>query len=169
MAEHGQFEAAAQYYLECLDLDANHENALRNLGQVYMALKKYGAAELVERRRLALNERDPDAGCALVECLKAAVRPEDARDELVRMGRSHPDDPKVYRELGMLYRTSLHNDVLARQYLMESLRLDPNQMDLTDMLRQPLTSPMPAIPRLPTLPNAPSLPRLPGIAGENVP
>lgn len=165
MAEHDQFEMAADYYLQCLELHADHENALRNLGQVYMALQKYEAAELVIKRRLAIDHQDIDARRALVACLQAMKRPEEARDELLRLAQARPDDPRVYRELGMLYRTSLHNDVLAREYLMESVRLDPNQMDLSEMLRQPATSPIPNIPGLPPLPNAPGLPPQSGIAG----
>lgn len=150
LAESGRLDEAAGLYLRSIEADTNYTTGLRNLGQVYMALQKNEAALLVLGRLKSLEPRDVQAQFLYVGCLKALGRYEEARDELQAMATARPNDARVHRELGLLYTEQLRDPVRGREHITVSLKLDPNQEDLQQMLANP-TSTMPQLPGLPNL------------------
>ncbi len=167
LAERGDLEGAAEYYLRSLETESNYITGLRNLGQVYMSLEKYGAAALVLDRLKRSDPKDLNAELIYIACLRRLGRFDEARKDLLALAKVRPDDAMIYRELGMLFLNDLGDPLRGRQYLMRSLRLDPSQQDLVMMINDPkLGAPngIPGPPGVPGLPNP--LPNFPGITPQ---
>ena len=84
----------------------------------------------------------------------------------MELAQAWPNDPRVYRELGILYLQGYGDSVQGRQFLMRSYELDPSQDDVAEMLSDPRSA-MPSVPGLPELPGMSGLPGLPGTAGSS--
>jgi tetratricopeptide (TPR) repeat protein len=158
-------DGASNYYLRSLESDANYVTGLRNLGHVYIGQDKFYAAALLFERLIHLDKTDLGAHLGYVSCLRGLGRFDAARDELLQVAKAQPDDPRVCRELGMLYLNDLGDELRGRKYLTQSLRLNPNQQDLEMLLNDPRSAGSPRIPGLPDLPGVsnppPSIPGVP--------
>lgn len=58
----------------------------------------------------------------------------EAPQTVSRLAELTPQDPAVFREIRMVYLHAANQPQLAHRYFSQSIRLNPNQPDLTQML-----------------------------------
>ena len=168
-AEHGQYDAAANYYTRALELDPDYEIALRNLGKLCMQMEKYDQAlERVERLVEKLP-KDYEANWIMARCLKSLGRVDDALAQLQKLAEIAPESDQVFREMGMIYLNEKRDIQTARRMFAKSLSLNANQPELAILMtQQPRRMEGPQMPSLlppmpePALPQLPEVPTLPG-------
>ena len=168
-AEHGQYDAAAQYYTRALELDPDYEIALRNLGKLCMQMEKYDEALVRLERLVEKLPKDYEANWLMARCLKNLGRMDDALAQLQKLSEIAPESDEVFREMGMIYWNEKRDLETARRMFARSLSLNRNQPELAILMTQQLqrmeapqmpgfVPPMPE-PALPQLPKVPTLPR----------
>jgi tetratricopeptide (TPR) repeat protein len=94
---------AIKEYKTALEIDATSVDALRGLERIYERLNNYAEAEIVLRKLLALNPRDPSARLYLAKALSAQGKNDEAVQELQTGLQANPGDPHAALELGTLY------------------------------------------------------------------
>lgn len=170
-AEHGLGEAAIGYYERALELDPEYELVLRNLGKLSLQQDNPAKAVAAWRRVLALEPLDREANWMLVDALKRGGWFDELLAHLSKMAQFGPDDPAIYREMGLVLLNEKQDTEQARAMFAKSLKLDPNQPELR-MLMADNAAPQPDAPSLPGppgLPEAPTAPPAPGPVMPKVP
>ncbi len=178
-AEHGQVEAAINYYEKGIELDPEYDMVLRNLAKLSLQQGDPARAADLFCQVLELRPQDAEAHWLRVRSLVDSDQIDEAIVHLGSMTEFAPDDPAIYRELGMIYLTHKRDREQANRYFAKSLQLNPDQRDVVALMRggippgldgqQPQMPNMPQLPNgIPGMPNAgmPQLPQLPAMPGQ---
>ena len=148
-------------------MDRDYELTLRNLARVQMESSDYAAACAYLERMAKLGKANEQDILLRVTCLREQAKTDEAEELLQQMIRLESDNPRWYREAGMLYLEDRQQPHIAQLYFTQSLRLDPSQLDLQQMLptrpparrssgcRRYRGCPKPPVPTVPTPPQLP--------------
>lgn len=113
-------------------------------------------------RVLELDQKRPEVFWALAQCQREPGSVEEALKTLNQLADLTPNDAGVFREIGMLYLNGSQQPELAKRYFSQSIRLNPDQPDLMQMLMGSTA----AAPGVET-PNLAGVPGLPTVAVPN--
>jgi tetratricopeptide (TPR) repeat protein len=173
-AEHGQLDAAAEYYARALENEPDYVLAMRNLGKLYMQTEKYARALVQFQKLVKKLPRDYEGHWLIAQCLQTLGRVDDALGELQLLSEIAPESHEVYREMGMIYLNEKGDMTMARRMFAKSLSINRDQPELLMLMSQqeaqppgyrppmPGPSPMPGVtPPVPQIP-MPQMPKLPG-------
>jgi tetratricopeptide (TPR) repeat protein len=105
-----------QEYKQVLALDSSSADALAGLANIYMRGQRYGEADDVLRKLVAVRPNDAGAHMQLGRILAIAGHNEDAIAELQTALRLAPDDADVQRDLAEVYVSADKFDEAETQY-----------------------------------------------------
>lgn len=169
-AENGAFEDAERFLLRSHAIDERYNTPLRNLVKVYLQGGNGQAALDTAEKILVKVDKDPEGLYLKAQAQRAMRKPNAALETLQELLALDRDNPRVYREMGLILLQDLQNPAEARQLLSVSLRLDPSQEDLKQLLAQNQEQPgLPSVPGLPQIPGMPELPGMPSMPGASAP
>jgi len=146
-AEHRLMEAAENFFNRALELDADYALSLGNLGKLYLQTARPQHALPLWKRLHSLQPPNPEPQWMLVDCFTQLGRIDEAIAQLEELAVLTPNDPKVYREMGMRYLNYKQDAEMARRLFARSLSLDPNQPELAMFVNQPSQPQLPGPPR----------------------
>jgi tetratricopeptide (TPR) repeat protein len=169
-AEYGQLKEAADYFRQALAVDPEYSLGLVNGAKVQMQLGEFREALPLIERAIKVEPDNIEMYWLLSHCRQQLALYQEAIETLEKISEMTPKDPRVFRELGMLYLNHMRQRDMAKRYFSQSLRLDPNQPDLLNLLVEggsaPVNAdvsemqPMQGLPQVPVppVPQAPNLP-----------
>ena len=175
-ADHGQFDAAEQFFVRALAIDEDYVLSTGNLAKLRLRLDRPQEALPLCKRLVRLEPRNPEGYKMATDCLVRLGRIDQALNQLEELTKLTPEDPKVFREMGMLLLNYKNDLETAQRYFAQSLRLDPDQPDLVMLVNQstepraalptawdakglPIPAPPIPLPKLPTIPQPQAAPR----------
>ena len=123
------FARSSQLATGVKEVDNNIGSALAENGLLDAAQRYY-------RQALRLDDRYVSALWNLARTCSALGDRAAAADYFKKLAHVTPDDFRVPGELGFLYLRHLGNTELAQKYLEDSLKLNPNQPQIQDELKQ---------------------------------
>jgi tetratricopeptide (TPR) repeat protein len=133
----GRWDDAISWAKKSLDADARQPEAWVLLASVYATQTQTDDALAAYRRALSLGA-GAGAGVDLAQLLIRQQQFPEALAELNELAKKYPNDARVDRGFGKLYRAQRQFD-LAEKYLRASLRLDPEdsqtRFTLVEVLR----------------------------------
>lgn len=165
-AEYGQLDAAADYFQQALEIDPDYTLALENCAKVFMQKKEFIKALPILNKVAEIEPQKPQLQWMLAQCQRETDAGEEALKTLTHLLDMTPNDAQVYREIGMLYLNNTKQPQIAQRYFTKSLKLNPDQPDLLQMLfaGQPSQTGNP-MPQLPTGSSVPGL-RMPEVSNR---
>jgi hypothetical protein len=168
-AEHGAYEEAARYFEEAVAIDPEYLMPARNLMQVYMALGRHKDAVELGDDLIQLDVADASIVMYSADALKELGLIDEALKRYEAVLPEYAEDATLWRKMGMIYLEGKNDRFTAMRFLSQSLKLDPNQPDLQQIVNQG----DPNTPTGPNLPGAPdptaNMPQIPGIGQGGVP
>ncbi|MFC1837669.1 tetratricopeptide repeat protein [Thermodesulfobacteriota bacterium] len=122
----GQFEEAAYYYNETLNLNPRNADEIHfNLGNVYVAQRKLPEAVLHFREAVSLSPETAIMRLNLANALSVQGQFYEAYKELKELIRQHPEEPRAHNNLGVLLMQQGRFEEAALQFS-QALKLVPN-------------------------------------------
>ncbi|MBN1221635.1 MAG: sulfatase-like hydrolase/transferase, partial [Candidatus Aminicenantes bacterium] len=118
---------AEQAYQACqivLRKDPRNFDALYTSGIALFNMNRWQEASDCFAKALAIEPETRDIGLRYAYCLAALARREEALDVYLQLKEKFPDDPIIFREIGILY-DSLGNMEKALENLKRTVEIDP--------------------------------------------
>jgi Flp pilus assembly protein TadD len=103
LRKQNDLDGAAREYETATELDPTSNAALAGLVDIYIAQKKYPAAEAILRKLLASDPQNSTAHTQLARVLSAEGKNDEAAEQLIVALHDNPGDPHAALELGTLY------------------------------------------------------------------
>ena len=112
----GDFEAAAQLYVQLLDLQPGDPDVLYNFGNLHVRTRRFARAAELYREALDARPEHVAARVNLGSALLMLGRRDDAVEQLLRALEDDPADPDANRTLAGLFAYRGDNEAAIRHY-----------------------------------------------------
>jgi tetratricopeptide (TPR) repeat protein len=155
-AEHGAYDAAAGYLEQAVAIDPEYLMPARNLMQVYMALGRHKDSVELGDDLIQLDVADASIVEFSADALNELGLIDQALERYEAVLPENPEDADLWRKMGMIYLEGKNDAFTANRFFAQSLKLDPNQPDLQQLVTQAAQ-------------DGPNVPAAPGVPGANVP
>jgi tetratricopeptide (TPR) repeat protein len=157
-AEANVLDAAEDFYKRTLAVDPAYTTARKNLAKTYLQRGRAEEAILELEEALRQEAKDPEALRLSAKALVEIGWKDEAIQRYEYLAELQPGDAEVSRELGYLYLNHRKDAHAAQQWLTRSLRANPDQPGIADLLASLATdATAPGIPEAPK----PEMPELP--------
>ncbi|MBN1224387.1 MAG: tetratricopeptide repeat protein, partial [Candidatus Aminicenantes bacterium] len=118
-------EAALNASQAVLRIDPKHFEALYISADALGDMKKWSEALTYVQRALEIEPENKSLGIQHALCLSALDRKSDALEVYFRLKEEYPDDPLIYRDIGILYDT-FGDMEKAKENFERAVELDPS-------------------------------------------